>query len=91
MDLEGLTLDREVRRIRDDLSRKFADIIYNGMWFSPERELISNTILVSQACVSGTVRVQLYKGNVTILGRQSPLALYDPEMSSVRNFAILSI
>ena len=82
-DLEGLTLDREVRRLRDDLSRRLSEIIYNGLWYSPERDFIQNSILYSQNTVSGTVTLELYKGNVTVCGRSSHIGLYDPEMSSM--------
>lgn len=83
MDLEGLVMDREVRKLRDDWSRRLADVIYNGMWFSPERELLSSTIEQTQQRVCGEVTLQLYKGNVVVRGRSSPMALYDPEMSSM--------
>lgn len=83
LDLEGLTMDREVRRIRDEMSRRLADVIYNGMWFSPERSLITHTITETQKTVTGTVTLELYKGNVTIVGRESKFALYDSEMSSM--------
>lgn len=82
-DLEGLTMDREVRKLRDDMSRRLAEIIYNGMWFSPEREMLFASILHSQKCVSGTVSLELYKGNVTVQGRVSPFSLYDQELSSM--------
>ena len=83
MDLEGLVMDREVRRLRDDLSRRLAEIIYNGMWFSPEREFIDTAVRQSQQCVQGTVTLELYKGNVTVCGRESDKALYDAELSSM--------
>jgi argininosuccinate synthase len=82
-DLEGLTMDREVRRIRDDLSRRLSEIVYNGMWYSPERDYIQNSIEYSQRNVMGQVTVELYKGNVTVCSRSSPIGLYDPELSSM--------
>lgn len=83
MDLEGLTMDREVRKLRDEMSKRLANIIYNGMWFSPEREMLYASISHSQKTVSGTVSLELYKGNVSIVGRESPFSLYDQELSSV--------
>ena len=83
MDLEGLALDREVRKLRDDMSRRLAEIIYNGMWFSPEREFISVAVEHSQKNVTGVVTLELYKGNVTVVGRSSPATLYNAELSSM--------
>ncbi|MCH8328854.1 MAG: argininosuccinate synthase [Nanoarchaeota archaeon] len=82
-DLEGLTLDREVTHIRDGLIPKFAEIIYNGFWFSPEMEALRVFFEKTQEYVSGKVRVALYKGNVTIAGRDSPFSLYDQAQSSM--------
>ena len=82
-DLEGLTLDREVTHIRDGLIPKFAEIIYNGFWFSPEMEALRVFFEKTQEDVSGKVRVALYKGNVTIAGRDSPFSLYDQAQSSM--------
>jgi len=82
-DLEGLTMDREVMHIRDGLIPKFADLIYNGFWFSPEMELLTALLDKSQEYVTGKVNVKLYKGNVTIAGRESPFSLYDEAQSSM--------
>ncbi|WP_455364268.1 argininosuccinate synthase [[Eubacterium] cellulosolvens] len=82
-DLEGLTMDREVMHIRDSLIPKFAELIYNGFWFSPEMEFIRAAIDKSQEYVRGRVRVSLYKGNVTIIGRKSPYSLYGRDMASM--------
>jgi len=82
-DLEGLTMDREVMHIRDGLIPKFADLIYNGFWFSPEMELLTALMDKSQEYVTGKVNVKLYKGNVTIAGRESPFSLYDEAQSSM--------
>ena len=82
-DLEGLTLDREVTHIRDGLIPKFAEIIYNGFWFSPEMEVLRVFFEKTQEYVSGKVKVALYKGNVTIAGRESPFSLYDQAQSSM--------
>ena len=80
--LESITLDREVMLERDRLSPKIAQIIYNGFWFSPEMEFLRAAVDASQRHVSGTVRLQLYRGAVTILGRKSPDSLYSEEIAT---------
>lgn len=82
-DLEGVTMDREVMHIRDTLIPKFADLCYYGFWYSPEMELLMTLIDKSQEYVTGMVRLNLYKGNVTITGRESPHSLYDEAQSSM--------
>lgn len=82
-DIEGLTMDREVMHIRDSLIPKFAEIIYNGFWFSPEMEVLRTFFEKTQEHVTGKVRVALYKGNVTVIGRESSLSLYDQTQSSM--------
>ena len=82
-DLEGIAMDREVMHLRDMLSPKFAEIIYNGFWFSPEMDFLMSAIDKSQEAITGTVKLALHKGNVVILGRKSPTSLYDPELSSM--------
>ena len=82
-DLEGLTMDREVMKIRDGLSLKAAELIYNGFWFAPEFDLIMTAMDKAQENVSGQVQVQLYKGSAYPLARTSPNALYDPSQSSM--------
>jgi argininosuccinate synthase len=74
--LESITMDREVMRLRDSLAVKFAESIYYGFWFAPEFEILRSMIDQTQETVSGEVRIKLYKGNVTILGRKSPNSLY---------------
>ncbi|HEX8564516.1 MAG TPA: argininosuccinate synthase [Pyrinomonadaceae bacterium] len=74
--LESITLDREVGRLRDSLSTKFAESIYYGFWFAPEFEILRSMIDETQKTVSGDVRLKLYKGNVTVTGRRSPYSLY---------------
>ncbi|KAJ3175732.1 argininosuccinate synthetase [Irineochytrium annulatum] len=83
VDLEGLTLDREVRRLRDQFSQRLAEIIYNGFWFSPEREFIMSSVEWSQKAVSGSVQLKLYKGNVIVEGRRSDMSLYDEKIASM--------
>jgi argininosuccinate synthase len=82
-DLEGLAMDREVLRLRDMLSPRFAEIIYNGFWFSPEMDFIEAAFEQSEKLITGEVRVRLFKGNVVSLGRTSTSALYDKELSSM--------
>ena len=79
-DLETLVVDRESMHIRDSLIPKYAQLVYNGFWFAPEREMLQAAIDHSQAMVTGQVRVKLYKGNVTIIGRESPYSLYDQDL-----------
>ena len=74
--LESLTMDREVLHLRDSLIPRFADLIYNGYWFSPEREMMQTAIDESQKDVSGVSRVKLYKGSCTLVGRKSKQSLY---------------
>jgi argininosuccinate synthase len=80
--VESLTLDREVSHFKDSLVPKFAELVYNGFWFSPEMELLRATVDKSQEVVTGTARIKLYKGSATIAGRKSPNSLYDPEVAS---------
>ena len=70
--IESLTLDREVAHLKDELMPRYANLVYNGYWWSPERELLQTMIDDSQQHVNGSVRLSLYKGNITILGRRSP-------------------
>jgi argininosuccinate synthase len=82
-DLEGLAMDREVLRLRDMLSPRFAELIYNGFWFSPEMDFIQAAFRQAEKLIDGRVRVELYRGNVIVKGRESPTALYDQELSSM--------
>ncbi len=82
-DLEGIAMDREVLRLRDSLSPKFTELIYNGFWFSPEMAFIQAAFRQAEHLIDGRVRLQLYKGSVQILGRESPSSLYDKELSSM--------
>lgn len=83
MDIEGIAMDREVMRLRNILSPVFAEIVYNGFWFSPEMEFLRAAMDKSQELIDGIVYVTLYKGNVIITGRESPSSLYDKELSSM--------
>ena len=77
--MESITLDRGAAHLKDELMPRYAELIYNGFWFSPEREMLQALIDKSQETVSGTVRLKLYKGNVIVVGRKSPLSLYSLE------------
>jgi argininosuccinate synthase len=74
--IESITLDREAAHLKDSLMPRYAELIYNGFWFAPERRMLQALIDTSQASVSGRVRLKLYKGNVTVTGRESPNSLY---------------
>jgi argininosuccinate synthase len=78
--IESITLDRGAAHLKDELMPRYAELIYNGFWFSPEREMLQAAIDLSQSNVTGTVRVKLYKGNTTVIGRESPVALYDQDL-----------
>lgn len=77
--IESITLDREATHLKDELMPRYAKLIYNGFWFSPEREMLQALIDQSQTQVNGTVRLKLYKGNVIVEGRKSPNSLYSEE------------
>lgn len=80
--IESITLDREAAHLKDDLMPRYAALIYNGYWFSPEREALQSLIDTTQKNVTGTVRLKLYKGNVFVLGRKSPFSLFNAKMVS---------
>ncbi|MDE1824610.1 MAG: argininosuccinate synthase [Candidatus Micrarchaeota archaeon] len=82
-DLEGLAMDREVMHIRDMLTQKFSELVYNGFWFSPEMDFLMNAFDKSQEAIDGMVKVALYKGNVMTVGRESDRKLYDQKFSSM--------
>ena len=78
--IESITLDREAAHLKDNLMPRYAELIYNGFWFSPERRMLQAAIDESQRSVTGRVRLKLYKGNVTVIGRESPNSLYSMEV-----------
>ena len=82
-DLEGIAMDKEVMHIRDLLIPKFSELIYNGFWFSPEMDFLLTAIRKSQEAVDGAVRLALLKGNIIMIGRESPTSLYDQDLSSM--------
>ncbi|MDQ3621559.1 MAG: argininosuccinate synthase [Verrucomicrobiota bacterium] len=81
--IESLTMDREVMHLRDGLIPKYAELVYNGFWFAPEREALQALVSESQKNVTGVVRVKLYKGNIIVAGRQSPVSLYHPQIATM--------
>jgi argininosuccinate synthase len=81
--METLTMDREVMHLRDTLVPKYAELVYYGFWFAPEREALQALVDKSQEHVTGTVRLKLYKGNVITCGRKSPFSLYDQHIASM--------
>lgn len=82
-DLEGLTMDRDLMLLRDTLIPRFATLVYNGYWFSREMDGMMALMRESQRYVTGSVQLELYKGNVTVLGRESPCSLYDEKIASM--------
>jgi argininosuccinate synthase len=81
--METLTMDREVMQLRDSLIPKFSSLVYNGFWFSPEREALQALVTETQRDVTGVVRLKLYKGNIIVAGRKSPKSLYDPKIATM--------
>ena len=86
--IESITLDGGAMHLKDELAVKYAHLIYNGFWFSPEREMLQAAIDHSQAKVTGNVRVKLYKGNATVIGRESSESLYDQELVTFEDGAV---
>ena len=81
--MESLTLDREAAHLKDELMPKYASLIYNGYWWSPEREMLQHLIDASQQSVNGVVRLKLYKGNVIVAGRKSTTdSLFDESIAT---------
>ena len=80
--IESITLDRGEAHLKDELMPKYAELIYNGLWFSSERIAIQNLIDSTQSNVNGEVKIKLFKGNVIVLGRKSPNSLYDASLVS---------
>ena len=81
--MESLTMDREVMRLRDSLIPKYSTLVYNGFWFAPEREALQALVRESQRNVTGEVRLKLYKGNVIAACRRSPVSLYNPHIATM--------
>jgi argininosuccinate synthase len=81
--VESITMDREVMHLRDSLVPKYAELVYYGFWFSPEREALQAFVTESQKNITGTVRLKLYKGNIITAGRKSPVSLYNPHIATM--------
>ncbi len=81
--MESITMDRETMHLRDGLVPRYADMVYNGFWFSPERRALQALIEETQKHVTGTVRVRLYKGGLYVAGRKSPVSLYNPRIATM--------
>jgi len=86
--IESITLDRGAMHLKDELMPKYAELVYYGFWFAPEREMLQAAIDRSQECVSGEVRLKLYKGNVIVVGRESPYSLYDQDLVTFEEGAV---
>ncbi|WP_112662088.1 argininosuccinate synthase [Microvirga flavescens] len=86
--IESITLDRGAAHLKDELMPKYAELIYNGFWFSPEREMLQVMIDKSQEFVTGDVKLKLYKGGVHIIGRESPYSLYDQDLVTFEEGAV---
>ncbi len=86
--IESITLDRGAAHLKDELMPKYAELIYNGFWFTPEREMLQAAIDKSQELVSGRVRLKLYKGSVAVVGRDSRYSLYDQELVTFEEGAV---
>src|SRR6266568_1840011 len=85
--IESLTMDREVMHLRDSLIPKYSELVYNGFWFSPEREAVQALVTETQRDVTGVVRLKLYKGSIIVAGRKSPKSLYDPQIATMEGDA----
>jgi len=83
LDIESMCMDREVKRISDVLSSEFSTLCYNGFWFAPEMELVRHSISFAQRDIMGSVKIELYKGNVTVKSRTSPKSLYNSDLASM--------
>jgi len=81
--IESLTMDREVMHLRDSLIPKYAELVYNGFWYAPERLALQALVTESHRNVSGSVRIKLYKGGLWVSGRKSPVSLYNPQMATM--------
>ena len=90
MAIESITMDREVMRLRDSLIPKYAEIIYYGFWFSPEMKLLQKMIDQTQQNVSGVVRLELYKGNCSVMGRKSDKSLYSEALATFEDDSVYS-
>ena len=86
--IESITLDRGAMHLKDELMPRYAELVYNGFWFTPERDMLQAAIDRSQEFVTGEVRLKLYKGNVIVVGRESPYSLYDQDLVTFEEGAV---
>ena len=86
--IESITLDRGAAHLKDEIMPKYAELIYNGFWFSPEREMLQALIDKSQEAVTGRVTLKLYKGSAWVIGRESPYSLYDQDLVTFEEGAV---
>jgi argininosuccinate synthase len=86
--IESITLDRGAAHLKDELMPKYAELVYYGFWFAPEREMLQVAIDKSQEFVTGRVKLKLYKGNVTVIGRESKYSLYDQDLVTFEEGAV---
>ena len=86
--IESITLDRGAAHLKDQIMPQYAELIYNGFWFSPEREMLQALIDKSQEFVAGSVRLKLYKGGVHVISRSSPYSLYDQDLVTFEEGAV---
>jgi argininosuccinate synthase len=86
--IESITLDRGAAHLKDELMPKYAELVYYGFWFVPEREMLQAAIDKSQEFVTGRVKLKLYKGNTTVVGRESKYSLYDQELVTFEEGAV---
>jgi len=87
-ELESICLDKETLRVKDQLAIKYADLVYNGQWFTPLREALDSFVRTTQEMVTGSVRLKLYKGNITVAGRKSPYSLYREDLATFGEEAV---
>jgi argininosuccinate synthase len=85
--IESLTLDRELAHLKDELMPRYASLVYNGYWWSPERQALQQLVDYSQLYVNGKVRLKLYKGNVIVVGRESADSLFDEDIATFEDDA----
>ena len=90
MAIESITMDREVMHLRDSLISKYSELVYYGFWYSPEMKLLQNMVDQSQKNVFGKVRLELYKGNCTVLGRQSDRSIYNQDFATFEDDDVYS-
>lgn len=88
--VESLTLDKELAHLKEELALKFATLVYNGYWFSPEMNVIKTALEMTQHTVTGEAKIKLYKGNSTVIGRRAPKSLYSSHVSSFENMSAFS-